>query len=248
MSSTNNIYIPYHNDLHRRDSFNFYKEYYNKLGFNVVEFDSDGGTFNQPLAINKLFENHNEDVYVIIDNVLINRYALVKSIKLSKENNCLVKPAHRTFIIDDDAGEIFTNTLINNESIDSFYFSTLVNFTIWPMGGAWVIAKEHVNLVGGMNDSITHPDLFDFEYCYRSAYLNKIVFNRSDSYKNNLIKLNIPFKSMYLSKHYIESMKKIIPIKEVFQTDGYGELAPTDPAMIDTIFNHDRYLTTEKYM
>jgi hypothetical protein len=251
MSYTHNIYIPYTEDFHDKEKFNFYKKYYNDIGFNVkpLNISNDSGV-NYTKIINDTITSGNEEVYIIIDSVIVSKFSINLAIELSENYNCLIKPVNKVYMIDnEDSMNSIMSSIINETDITDLYYDIDKRYETWPMGGAWVIPASAVNENIKINENIDIPLAFDFEFCYKNSIFNKIIFLQTDGYK---LKPSHPYfniNAIFLYKEYLRSMMNIFGSPEnVFKNKNMVLEKVEKDKIEDIIFNVERYMSIPRYI
>lgn len=249
MSYTNNIYIPYIKGFHNEDKFIIYKNYYTSLGFNVKTFGDDScNDINYSDLINNLILTEQEEIFVIVDYVIIPSFSLHQAIDLCNEYECLVKPMNKTYIIDNDY-ETILDKLINNDVLDNFNYSNKMSSTLWPLDGSWVIKRNNFNNFVSINNNIKGPIAFDFDLCYKYLIDNKIIFIETDSYKISPSPVNIKHEVKMIYSRYIESMMNFFDFPENLYVYKNQHLIKFNECDIkEKIFNLNKYFLSQRYI
>jgi len=247
MSYTNNIYIFYIKGFHNKENFLIYKNFYNNMGFNVKVFGSgDKDSINYSQSINELFEKENEEIFIIIDNLIIPNFAIYQAIDLCKKYECLVKPSNKMYVIEDkNQAEKITNSLTQNKILENFNYSNISRGDLWPLNGAWVINSKNIKKITNFQT----PVGYDFELCYNFGVSEGIIFIQSDSYKLNPNIINIDENVLFTYKSYLRSIKNLFGSPKNVNLYQNEDLNKIDECMIeDNIFNIDQYFSKTRYI
>lgn len=251
MLSTRNIYIPYVDGFHDKDKFNFYEKYYKDIGFNVKTLNYKiGDEIDYTSMINDIVKSSSDEIFIVIDYIIVSKFAINLAVELSLEYKCLVKPTNKIYMIDDvdDMNEI-VNSMLTESLINSLYYGTENRYQAWPMDGAWVIPSKILDKNIEINKNIISPIGFDFEFCYKNAIFNKIIFLQTDSYKLKPISPNFTYQDLFIYKNYLSSLINLFGTPEnVFKYKNMV-LEKVDPCKVqDLVFNLDRYFSSPRYM
>lgn len=252
MSFTNNIYIPYIEGFHNLDKFLLHKKYYEDIGFNVKIFgDGSTGELNYSKMIKDLIVKENEEVFVIIDNLIIPSFSIHQGIDICMNNKSLVKPTNKTYMIEGDDDENINNiitSLKGDEILENFNYSYQKYYKMWPMNGSWIINKNIQFEIEQFNIDISSPTSYDFDLCYRNAIFNNLVFIQCDSYKINPIPANVDNGILLIYKDYLESIANLFGLPEniyLYKNQVLEKLKEED---VKDIFNIDKYFSSFRYI
>jgi hypothetical protein len=247
MSYTNNIYMFYIDGFHNKTSFLIYEKFYNDMGFNVKTFGAgDKNGIDYSKSINDLFEKEDEEVFVIIDNLIIPNFVLHQAIDLCERYECLVKPSNKIYMIDDESqAEKILESLTSNEILENFNYSDMARDDFWPLNGAWVVHSKSIKNTIDFNA----PVGYDFEFCYNFAFEQGVIFIQSDSYKLNPDVINIDENILFICKSYLSSIKNLFGTPRnvyLYQNQSVNEV---DECLVeDKIFNINKYFSKTRYI
>lgn len=250
MSSINNIYIPYIENFHNKEIFEYYKKYYNQIGFNVKKiFIENSKDINYSKIINDLIEKKDE-IIIFIDYLIIPKFSIQQSIYLAEKYKAIVKPSNKTFIIDNDADGIkIIESLISDEILDNFNYSNDMYYKTWPLNGAWIWNSKDFNELNKINESIDNPLAYDFDFCYKYANLNKLIFIQADSYKINPICVQIDKNIEFIYNEYLQSLVNLYGTPENIFLYKNEILEKIDSNYIEKyIFDIDKYFSSVRYI
>lgn len=250
MSSINNIYIPYIENFHDKNTFDFYKKYYNQIGFEVKKiFIENSTTINYSKIINNLIEKKDETI-IFIDYLIIPKFSIEQSIYLSKKYNAIVKPSNKTFLIDNnlDSNKII-QSLISDEILNNFNYSNTMHYKTWPLNGAWVWSYKNFNKLNFINENIENPLTYDFDFCYKNSILNKLIFIQADSYKLNPIFFQIDQNIEFIYNEYLKALVNLYGMPENIFLYKNQTLEKINLEYIEkNIFNTDKYFSSMRYI
>lgn len=252
MSYTNNIYIPYIEGFHSIENFSFYKKYYNDIGFNVKSFGKlKNNNLNYLEIIKNLLIDEEEEIFIIVDYLILPKFVLHQAIELSKKYKCLIKPTNKIYILNDEKDKNkVTDCLINDKILDNFNYSENIQYDLWPLDGAWIFHKESIDILfNKVNFNINEPAAFDFDITYKNALFNHLIFIKSDAYKIYPNNINIDINILFAYKSYLQSLFNLFGIPENIYLYNNQILDKIDFCEIqDYIFNVEKYCKKQRYI
>jgi hypothetical protein len=133
--------------------------------------------------------------------------------------------------------------------MSSIYYDIDKKYETWPMGNSWVVPSSARNEFTEINETLNHPLAFDFEFCYKNAAFNKIIFLQTDSYKLNPTYPNFDPNILFVYKEYLKSVMNLFGRPEnVFKYKNMVLEKMDECKIEDLIFNVDRYIYSPRYM
>jgi hypothetical protein len=247
MSYTPNIYIPYIEGFHFEDYFLIYKNYYNSIGFNVKTFgELKDGKINYSKIINNLLQNENEEIFIIIDYIIIPKFAIDHGIEACKKYEYLVKPTNKVYIIEDyDQSNKITEALTSDDVLMNFDYSNKSFYDMWPLDGAWIFNKKNIKEIMEFSE----PAGYDFNICYDYGKSDGVIFIQSDGYKIYPNFINIDQNTLFIYKSYLESIKNLFGVPENIFSYKNQILEKIEVCTVEnTIFNVDQYFSKKRYI
>jgi hypothetical protein len=251
MSYINNVYIPYVDGFHDKKNLFLYKNYYEKIGFNVVLLEYNKHfEIDYYEIINNLIQSGSEEVYIIIDSVLLTKHSIDQSIELAKDYKALIKPSYKTYIIDDDESiNNILKSLMNDEILENFIYSNEKKYIMWPMGGAWIFSPSIFNDTVYINKKIKEPSVLGFDLCYKNSLSGGTIFIQSDSYKISPSTANINKDIMDMYKKYLESLVNLFDCHNnlhIYKNQVLEKVKECDAK--DEIFNIEKFFLQSRYI
>jgi hypothetical protein len=247
MSYTHNVYIPYIEGFHNKEYFSIYEQYYTSLGFNVKIFGAlEEGRLNYSSMISHLINSEEEEVFIIIDYLIIPKFAIEEGVEVCKKYECLVKPTNKVYIIDEEqqASNII-ESIANNKILKSFDYSNISFYDMWPLDGAWIFNKKNIKEIINFNE----PAGYDFNICYDYGKSEGLIFIKSDGYKIYPNFINIDQNTLFIYRLYLQSIKNLFGLPEnVFSYKNQILEKIKDCEVENVVLNLDKYFYKKRYI